>query len=102
MLYHDFQDIFAEESWSSLPEQKIWDHTIELTKDIKVLNCKVYLMSHSEQTELDAYIDEHLLTSCIRPSKSLMASPCFFIKKRDGKLCFVQDHHKLNAMTVKN
>jgi hypothetical protein len=59
-------------------------------------------MSRSEQTELDAYIDEHLLTSRIRPSKSLMASLCFFIKKTDEKLCFVQDYHKLNAMTVKN
>jgi hypothetical protein len=99
---HNFQDIFAEESWSSLPEQKIWDHAIELTKDAKVSNCKVYLMSHSEQTKLDAYIDEHLLTGHIRPSKSPMASLCFFIKKKDGKLHFVQDYHKLNAMTVKN
>jgi hypothetical protein len=59
-------------------------------------------MSCSEQTELDAYIDEHLLTGCIRPSKSPMASLCFFIKKKDGKLHFVQDYRKLNAMTVKN
>ena len=99
---HDFQDIFAEESWSSLPERKIWDHAIELTEDAKVSNCKVYPMSRSEQTELDAYIDEHLLTGRIRPSKSPMASPCFFIKKKDGKLRFVQDYRKLNAMTVKN
>jgi hypothetical protein len=94
-------DIFAEESWSSLPERKIWDHAIKLTEDAKVLNYKVCLMSRSEQTELDAYIDKHLLTGC-KPSKSLMASPCFFIKKKDGKLCFVQDYHKLNVMTVKN
>jgi hypothetical protein len=50
---HDFQDIFAEESWSLLPEWKIWDHAIELTEDVKVSNCKVYPISHSEQTELD-------------------------------------------------
>jgi len=31
-----------------------------------------------------------------------MASPCFFIKKKDGKLRFVQDYRKLNSMTVKN
>jgi hypothetical protein len=89
---HDFQDIFTEESWSPLPERKIWDHAIELTEDAKVSNCKVYPMSRSEQTELDAYIDEHLLTGHIRPSKSLMASLCFFIKKKDGKLCFIQDY----------
>jgi hypothetical protein len=59
-------------------------------------------MSCSEQTKLDAYINEHLLTGHIRPSKSLMASLCFFIKKKDGKLRFIQDYHKLNAMTIKN
>jgi hypothetical protein len=63
-------------------------------EDTKVLNCKVYPMSHDEQAELNTYIDEHLLTGCIRPSKSLMASPCFFIKRKDGQLCFVQDYHK--------
>ena len=31
-----------------------------------------------------------------------MASPVFFIKKKDGSLCLVQDYQKLNAMTVKN
>ena len=31
-----------------------------------------------------------------------MASPVFFIKKKDGSLRLVQDYRKLNAMTVKN
>ena len=31
-----------------------------------------------------------------------MASPVFFIKKKDGSLHLVQDYHALNAMTVKN
>src|SRR5882762_9876314 len=31
-----------------------------------------------------------------------MASPIFFIKKKDGALCLVQDYRMLNAMTVKN
>jgi hypothetical protein len=99
---HDFDDIFAEESWSSLPERKVWDHAIELVEDAKVTNCKVYPMSRDEQAELDAYIEEHLASGRIRPSKSPMASPCFFIKKKDGKLRFVQDYRKLNSMTIKN
>ena len=31
-----------------------------------------------------------------------MASPVFFIKKKDGTLRLVQDYRTLNAMTVKN
>jgi len=31
-----------------------------------------------------------------------MASPVFFIKKKDGSLCLVQDYHKLNVLTIKN
>jgi len=31
-----------------------------------------------------------------------MASPVFFVDKKDGKLRFIQDYWKLNAVTVKN
>lgn len=38
----------------------------------------------------------------IVPSKSPMVSSVFFVKKKDGKLRFVQDYRKLNAVTIKN
>ena len=28
--------------------------------------------------------------------------PFFFVKKKDNKLCLVQDYHKLNQGTIKN
>ena len=31
-----------------------------------------------------------------------MASPVFFVKKKDGNIQFVQDYRKLNDITVKN
>src|SRR5467141_109685 len=31
-----------------------------------------------------------------------MASPVFFIKKKDGSLHLGQDYHKLNALTIKH
>jgi len=88
--------------FDSLSEHRFWDHAIELVPDSKPANCKVYPISPLEQRELDAFIEEALGTGRIRPSKSPMASPVFFVKKKDGSLWFVQDYRALNAMTVKN
>jgi hypothetical protein len=99
---HDFRDVFAEESYNALPDRKIWDHAIELVPDAQSSNCKIYPLSRDEQAEMDAFIEENLWTGRIQPSKSPMASPCFFIKKKDGKLRLIQDYRKLNGMTVKN
>src|ERR1700744_3072696 len=59
-------------------------------------------VSPAEQKPLDEFIAENLRTGRIRPSKSPMASPVFFVKKKDGGLRFVQDYRALNNMTVKN
>jgi len=52
--------------------------------------------------ELDVFLEENLYTRRIQPSKSSIAAPVFFIKKKDGLLHLVQDYHALNAITVKN
>jgi len=83
---HEFEDVFTEESYDVLPERKRWDHAVELIPGAQMKNCKVYPLSPSEQTSLDEFIMENLATGQIRPSKSPMASPCFFIKKKDGSL----------------
>jgi len=62
----------------------------------------VYPLSLLEQAELDAFLEENLRTGRIRPSKSSIAAPVFFIKKKDGLLRLVQDYRALNAITVKN
>jgi hypothetical protein len=98
----DFSDVFARESFDSLPDRWMWDHAIELVPDAKPANCKVYPISPLEQKELDAFISEGLSTGRIRPSKSPMVSLVFFIKKKDGALQFIQDYWALNTMTVKN
>ncbi|KAF8530748.1 hypothetical protein JB92DRAFT_2592069, partial [Gautieria morchelliformis] len=61
---------------------------------------KVYPLSPREQVELNGFLAENLLR--IRPSKSPMASPVFFIKKKDGSLRLVQDYWALNAITIEN
>ena len=65
-------------------------------------SCKVYSFAASEQKELDMFLKENLESGWICPSKSPMASPVFFIKKKDGALRLVQNYYALNTMTVKN
>ena len=98
----DFPEVFSEEEFDHLPERRPWDHAIELTPGFSPADCKVYPLNREEQRVLDEFLAENLRNGRIRPSKSPMASPFFFVKKKDGKLRPVQDYRKLNQGTVKN
>ena len=100
--YQTYQDVFSKESFDELLERRQWDHAIELIPDAQPFSTKVYPMSPVEQKELDSFLEENLRTSQIHPSKSPMASPVFFVDKKDGKLRFIQDYRKLHVVTVKN
>ena len=65
-------------------------------------DCKVYPLSVKEQKELNCFLDEHLKTRYIRPSKSPCAVPFFFVKKKDSSLRPVQDYRQLNEVIIKN
>ena len=97
-----FGQVFLEEGFTKLPNRKPWDHAIELVPSAQPKGCKVYPLSVMEQSKLDQFLSENLKTGHIRQSKSPMASPVFFIKKKDGFLRLVQDYRMLNEMTVKN
>ena len=94
--------MFAKEDFNILPEHHKWDHAIELTPGAEPKSSKVYPLFLLEQAELDTFLEENLRTGQIRPSKSPMAAPVFFIKKKDGSLRLVQDYRALNTITVKN
>jgi hypothetical protein len=93
---HTYADVFSETAFNSLPERCKWDHTIELEREPSPIFHKVYPMT------MDAFLEEALATGCIRQSKSPFGEPIFFIKKKDGKLRFVQDYRALNAVTRKD
>jgi hypothetical protein len=59
-------------------------------------------MPINEQKTLDQFIQENLEKGYIISSKSLMALPVFFIKKKTSELRLIQDYRKLNSITVKN
>jgi hypothetical protein len=99
---HAYADVFSETAFDSLPERRKWDHAIELEREPSPGFRKVYPMTLTEQTKMDAFLEEALATGCIRQSKSPLGAPVFFIKRKDGKLRFVQDYRALNAITRKN
>jgi len=98
----EFESVFAKEDFDILPEHRQWDHAIKLIPGSEPKSSKVYPLSPVEQKELDVFLEENLRTGRIRLSKSPMAAPVFFIKKKDGSLRLVQDYRALNSMTVKN
>jgi hypothetical protein len=97
-----FGQVFSEEGFAKLPNCKPWDHAIKLVPGAQPKSCKVYPISVTKQSELNHFLTENLETGHIRQSKSPMASPVFFIKKKDSSLQLIQDYRMLNDMTVKN
>jgi hypothetical protein len=89
---HTYVDVFSETAFDTLPECRKWDHAIELEREPSPGFHKVYLMTLTEQTEMDAFLEEALATGHIRQSKSPLGAPVFFIKKKDRKLRFIQDY----------
>ena len=53
---------------------------------------KNYNLTPAEQYKLDKFLKENLEKGYIQKSKSSMASPFFFVKKKDGKLQPCQDY----------
>ena len=90
--YLGFRDVFSKELFNELLEKKQWDHAIDLIPGSKPFSTTVYPISPVEQKELNDFLDENLSSGHICPSKSPMASQVFFVKKKDGKLWFVQDY----------
>jgi hypothetical protein len=85
--YRHYAKVFSERESERLPEHKPWDHAIDLKPDApETMRTKIYPMSPKEQEELNQFLDENLRKGYIRPSKSPLASPVFFVKKKDGKL----------------
>ena len=94
--YWDFAKVFSEEESQCLPQHQPWDHAIDLEPDaVQKWKIKSYPMSPNEQLELDKFLTEHIQKGYLVPSKSPMASPVFFIKKKDGKLRLIQDYQKI-------
>jgi hypothetical protein len=101
--YQCHAKVFSEIKSHRLLKHQPWDYMIDLKSNApETLKTKVYLMPINEQKTLNQFIQENLEKGYIVPSKSPMASPVFFIKKKTGNLRLIQNYWKLNSITVKN
>ena len=89
---HNYLLVFDKKTAKRFPESRPWDHTIDLKPDFVPRDCKVYPLTLPEQQELETFIKDNLAKGYIQPSKSPMASPFFFVDKKDGKLQPCQDY----------
>ena len=97
--YHEYIDVFNENKADRFPESWPWDHKIELKEGFQPKSFKTYNLTLEEQKELDNWTKDNLDKGYIWPSQSPMASPFFYVKKKDGKLqpCRAKYFTKLNV-----
>ena len=96
----DFADVFSEKTHDQLPPHRPYDHTIELRPGFVPKVAKIYLLNPAEMETCKSFVEEHLKTGRIVPSKSPQASPFFFVPKKDGTLRPCQDYRYLNSHTI--
>lgn len=94
--YHQYLSVFEKKASECFPISRPYDHAIDLKPDFIPRDCKIYPLAPKEQQALNDFIDENLRKGYIRPSKSPMASPFFFVGKKDESLRACQDYRALN------
>jgi hypothetical protein len=97
-----FQGVFEKKNMEELSPSCSFDHGIDLDADFVPKVAKVYPLNPKEHEVCLSFVDEHLATGKIQPSKSSQASPFFFVPKKDGSVCPCQDYRYVNSHTIKN
>ena len=101
--YSDFTDVFSEKKALVLPERtELNEHAIDLEDGKQPPYGPIYSLGPVELETLKTYIETHLKTGFIRPSKSPAGAPILFDKKPDGSLRLCVDYRGLNNLTIKN
>ena len=90
--YQDFQDVFLEKDTAHLPPHRSYDLEIELIPGAQIKHGPIYSTGPKEDEELCQTLKCQLEAGLICPSKSPMASPILFVKKKNGKLRLCVDY----------
>ena len=99
--YWDYLDVFSKLKSECMPLRKPWDHRIDLKKNFPPKKGQLIPLWVDEQKEVEAFLDDQLSKGYIHSFNSQQTSPVFFVLKKDGKKCMVQDYCYLNEWTIK-
>lgn len=95
--------VFERKASERFPEQRSWDHAIELHDNFVPKKGRIYPLPPKQQSSLDKWIKEQLQKGYIRLSKSPQAALFFFIEKKEAtNLRPCQDYWYLNKHTKPN
>jgi len=94
--------VFLDKEVQRLPKHQLWDHKINLQPGLQMRKTSIYRLMPPEMTALKEYITDGLKRGTLQRSEAPDVCSFFFIDKKDGKLCPVQDYRPLNAITRKN
>jgi predicted aspartyl protease len=106
--FKEFADVFSEEKFKRIPDHRPYDCAIDFKDGAELPKpARPIPLSPAESIALREYLDEEIAAGKIRPSKSPIASPCFFVKKPINpknpgavrQLRLVQDLRGVNAIT---
>ena len=75
--------------------KKLWDHAIEVKEEYVLKKGKMYSLLREERGEVCKFTKKQL-KGYIRLSKSPQTVPVFFVRKKDGKKCIIQNYRYLN------
>uniref|UniRef100_A0A0W0EUD6 Reverse transcriptase domain-containing protein n=1 Tax=Moniliophthora roreri TaxID=221103 RepID=A0A0W0EUD6_MONRR len=98
----EYKQQFKKHTAERFLESRPYDHAIDLKLGMETLNCKIYPLSPIEQQLQNEFLTNNLRKGYIRPSKSPIASPFFFVSKKEkGTFRLCQDYRELNKETIK-
>jgi hypothetical protein len=101
-FYHKFLHLFDKKASERFPKPRPYDHEIHLKPDFKPVRQAPYSLNPMQMDLAKKFVQENLDKGYIVPSKSDMASPLFFVGKKDGTYRPCQDYRKLNEGTIKD
>jgi Reverse transcriptase (RNA-dependent DNA polymerase) len=93
--------VFSEKLAQRFPPSQKDDHTIKLKPGAldSILN-RAYKWTPKEDKVGREWLKENEDMGYIEKGDSPWATPCFFVKKKDGKFQPIQDYHTINEWTI--